>query len=75
MKNMLKLLTALTLIAGFTAIAENASFDSLDADKDGYISQSEAAKDKGLNDQFINLDADEDGKLSRDEFAKYEPSK
>lgn len=47
------------------------SFGSLDKDKDGNISKSEAKKDKSLSDQFKTVDTDSDGKLSETEFQTY----
>jgi hypothetical protein len=47
------------------------SFSSLDEDKDGMISKSEAKKDQSLSDQFKAVDTDSDGKLSETEFQTY----
>ncbi len=47
------------------------SFSSLDKDKDGTISKTEAKKDKSLSDQFKTVDKDGDGKLSETEFQTY----
>ena len=47
------------------------SFGSLDKNKDGTISKSEAQDDQSLSDQFKNVDRDGDGKLSENEFQAY----
>ncbi len=43
---------------------------SLDKDKDGSISKSEAASDAGLAKAFVSLDKNKDGKLSKDEVGE-----
>lgn len=47
-----------------------ASFDVLDANKDGGISKDEAAGMKGLSESFDKLDANKDGRLDQKEFDK-----
>ena len=47
-----------------------ASFDVLDANKDGGISKDEAAGMKGLSESFDKIDANKDGKLDLNEFGK-----
>lgn len=46
-----------------------AAFDSLDRNRDGQLSKSEAAADKSLADRFASLDTNGDGYLSKSEFA------
>ncbi|ABC33295.1 MULTISPECIES: hypothetical protein [Hahella] len=48
-----------------------AEFVALDADKNGSISQEEAAADAGLAQSFAKADADQDGAVSKDEFVLY----
>ena len=50
--------------------APNADFVRLDKNKDGFISRSEAAKDKKVSSNFSKFDENKDGKLSEDEFIK-----
>lgn len=50
----------------------NPDFVRLDTNKDGYISRSEAAKDKKISSNFSKFDVNKDGKLSEDEFTKLE---
>jgi len=47
-------------------------FLQLDANRDGYISRSEAAAVRGFNRAFDDADENRDGKLSADEFIKAE---
>jgi Ca2+-binding EF-hand superfamily protein len=47
-----------------------ASFEVLDANRDGGISKDEAAGMKGLSESFGTLDANKDGKLDLKEFSK-----
>jgi hypothetical protein len=47
-----------------------ASFEVLDANKDGGISKDEAAGMKGLSESFDKIDANKDGKLDLKEFGK-----
>jgi len=49
-------------------ISMQEKFDSLDINRDGYISKQEAAADPQLQSQFDALDANRDGKLSMSEF-------
>jgi osmotically-inducible protein OsmY len=48
----------------------NPDFVRLDTNKDGFISRSEAAKDKKISSNFSKFDENKDGKLSEDEFIK-----
>lgn len=47
-----------------------ASFEVLDANKDGGISKDEAAGMKGLSESFDKIDANKDAKLDLKEFSK-----
>jgi hypothetical protein len=62
---------ALAALASGFAVAGDA-YTALDADKNGAISQAEAAALPGLADQWATLDADSSGELSVEEFAKFE---
>lgn len=48
-----------------------ATFEALDANKDGAISKVEAERNTGLKDAFATLDADKNGKLNKEEFTKF----
>jgi hypothetical protein len=45
------------------------TFESLDADKDGRVSLTEAAADKTVTEQFSTADKNADGYLDADEYA------
>lgn len=47
------------------------TWDELDTDRDGLVSQSEAAGDAELARIFSQADADADGKLSKDEYRAF----
>lgn len=47
-----------------------ASFEVLDANKDGGISKDEAAGMKGLSESFDKIDSNKDAKLDLKEFSK-----
>jgi Ca2+-binding EF-hand superfamily protein len=56
----------------FNAFAQaTASFESLDANKDGKISIHEATSNDDLFTAFKNLDKNKDGELTKEEFAAY----
>ncbi|MBX6392605.1 MAG: hypothetical protein IRY96_03965 [Burkholderiales bacterium] len=68
---------AATLGAGLLAFAlaiaradteEDPLFDRLDADMDGFLSRTEAARDKELAQRFERLDLNRDGRLDKLEF-------
>jgi Ca2+-binding EF-hand superfamily protein len=46
----------------------SSAFNSLDTDKDGKISQSEAAASRVVAQSFAQADANHDGAISREEF-------
>lgn len=46
----------------------NAGFDSIDKNRDGYLSKEETAGDRELAKRFTKFDADKDGRLDVDEF-------
>ena len=48
--------------------SEDSTFAKLDKDRDGYITKSEAAADKGLAKDFDKFDLNHDGKLNRAEY-------
>ena len=57
--------------SGSSASAPAADVSKLDTNKDGYISKSEARKDKELSKAFDSLDANHDGKLDPAELSAY----
>lgn len=50
------------------ALSESADFNTLDVDKDGVISKSEAVEFPKLIEHWAKLDANGDNELSLDEF-------
>lgn len=73
---MLRPLTiAFAALAGVTLstarAADTPTFESLDTDKDGYVSLDEASINDRLFTAFKDLDKDQDGRLSKQEFAQY----
>ncbi|HZM44867.1 MAG TPA: EF-hand domain-containing protein [Burkholderiales bacterium] len=50
------------------------TFNSLDTNKDGYVTREEAKNSATLSKQFSQLDKDGDGKLSAAELAASSPS-
>ena len=45
-------------------------FESVDVDRDGYISVVEAQQSEQIAGMFAELDSDKDGKISADEYGK-----
>lgn len=66
MKLISRLLVVGTLAVAYSATA--ADFTTLDTDKDGFVSQSEAAQSASISKVFDLLDSNKDGKLSEKEF-------
>ncbi len=67
------LIAAVTLAASGAVMAEGI-YSALDTDKNGVISQSEAAAVPSLVKQWKKLDVDGNGELTSEEFAKFETS-
>jgi hypothetical protein len=65
-------LAALAMFVSGTAFAADNLYTTLDANKDGGISQEEASVMPGLNGKWVELDANADGMLDKAEFAKLE---
>jgi len=57
------------LTAGKVATGD---FQSLDRDRDGYVSKAEAAAKPALASDYDNLDRNQDGRLDQAEFARFE---
>lgn len=68
----LSLIAMLLLFSAASVAAEQTIYNELDANKDGAISQDEAAVLPVLKEQWKELDANADGKLDQAEFAKFE---
>ena len=71
LKLMLAGASALALLAGNASAARPANdpgFNKLDANHDGYLSRTEAAKNPDLAKNFKQADKNGDGKLSRTEY-------
>jgi len=64
----------LSIYAGDKSTTQD-SFNKLDKDKDGYISQQEAKGDKKLLEQWDVVDADANGQLEMSEFSAFETGK
>ncbi|MFB9068053.1 EF-hand domain-containing protein [Pseudofulvimonas gallinarii] len=63
---------------GFSTFAladDGRSFQSLDANNDGYVSRDEIPADHALAANFSTYDTDADGRLSQSEFDVYTSSK
>lgn len=78
-KRILMLMTACSLCLMASIVMAAASkmpaFESLDVDRDGYVSVQEAAPCKALADCFVTADADEDGQLNPAEYASITEAK
>lgn len=62
---------ALIALASSSAVFAASDFDTIDADSNGVISQSEAAVNADLTAAFTELDTDGNGELSKAEFANF----
>ncbi len=70
---------ALAAVAfGFSTLAladDGRSFQSLDANNDGYVARDEIPADHKLAVNYSSYDTDADGRLSQSEFDAYKSSK
>jgi hypothetical protein len=79
MKNLVRIgIAGVALAFAGGALAQGksgpAEFSSVDQNKDGKVSKSEAQAYSELNSQFATLDADRDTYLSQTEFGKWKPA-
>jgi hypothetical protein len=74
MKKILAIAGALALASGiaFAGEGEKKSFNDLDENQDGVITQSEAAAHQELVSQFTTADTNQDGYLTPSEFEALE---
>lgn len=63
----------LSIYAGEKSAAQE-TFNKLDQNQDGYISQNEAKADKRLSDDWSKADTNKDGKIEKSEFSAFEES-
>lgn len=70
MRGRLPILIAICSLTGSVLAApdERISFESLDGDRDGFVSRDEVPADHALSRTFRDHDVDADGQLSRAEF-------
>ena len=69
------IVTTLVLLAAGTAQAEqqmNPAFKSIDADANGYVSQTEASGNSDLTSRWNELDKDKNNMLDTSEFSAFE---
>lgn len=59
-------------VAGVSGLATSASFEQLDANKDGQVSADEAGKDLELTKMWSTVDTNQDGAIDRTEFSAFE---
>lgn len=73
----IRTVTLATVVIGIAALSVKAGtpFSDLDANNDGYISESEAKSNSELLAAFGKLDKDGDKQLSEQEFAAFKGSK
>lgn len=61
--------TALALASGSALAGEGEkTFNEVDKNQDGIVTQQEASVDRALSSEFASADANQDGYLSRSEF-------
>ena len=53
------------------AVDVEATFDALDKDNNGLLSEAEAQMDAVLKENFAQIDTDQNGQLSLNEFSKF----
>ncbi len=58
------------MVAEADPLNDSNLWEILDADKDGFISKSEAASSKQISDKWENLDSNKDDKLDTVEFSQ-----
>lgn len=77
---MKKLTASLLMVAALCMLSVSAfaaagstlpSFETLDADQNGFISTDEAASCEGIVEDFAKIDANQDGKLDQAEYAAF----
>lgn len=61
-----------TASAGGAGMSEPVSFDSLDVNKDGSLTQDEVQSHPELSQQYTTADQDQDGMISQSEFSAFE---
>jgi len=68
------IVTTLVLMAAGTAQAgqQSPAFKGIDADANGYVSQTEAAGNSDLSNRWIELDKDKNNMLDTSEFSAFE---
>lgn len=68
----LPILLTLGIFSTVNAKDAPVTFDQLDDDKNGYLSQSEASQRQDLKEKWAMADKDADGKLDISEFSAFE---
>ncbi|MEJ2299424.1 MAG: hypothetical protein P8X94_13180 [Woeseiaceae bacterium] len=76
MKQYIGLAVGLAMTSGIAmAASDTPTFNSLDANQDGYVSKSEAKKDKEVVSNWKAIDVNKDGKIDHAEFSAFETTK